>query len=148
MPLPGGSSGRNPEMQLRYAEEMRTRDPNTCSFCDNNSQHILGHVATHWIMSNLYPYELFDDMIVADHLLIVPKRHIVGISEFTDEERVDFLDTVSEYEEAGYTLFARAPINKAKSVTHQHTHLIKPDLDREPIQSLLYNRNPHVVKYT
>lgn len=131
-----------------YAEEMRTRNPDVCNFCDFTSQRILGNLATHWVIDNLYPYELYDDMVVEDHLLIVPKRHIVGISEFTDEERADFLDTVTEYEDEGYTLFARAPQNKAKSVTHQHSHLIKPDMSREPIQSLIYNRAPHVVKYT
>lgn len=148
MALSGGPSGRNPEMQAIYAEEMRTRDPNVCNFCDFASQRVLGTLATHWVIDNLYPYELFDDMVVSDHILIVPKRHIVGISEFTTEERVDFLDTVSEYEEEGYTLFARAPMNKAKSVTHQHSHMIKPNLDRDPIQSLIYKRAPHVVEYT
>lgn len=148
MALSGGPSGRNPEVQAIYAVEMRDRDPNVCNFCNHTTQRIIGNLATHWVIDNLYPYELYDDMVVSDHLLIVPKRHIVGISEFTDQERIDYLDTVAEYEDEGYTLFARAPQNKAKSVTHQHSHLIKPDMTREPIQSLMYNRTPHVVKYT
>lgn len=148
MALPGGPSGRNPKIQKIYAVEMETRDPNKCNFCELGSQRVIGYFATHAVIENLYPYELFDDMIVEDHLLIVPRRHIVGINEFTDEERTDFLDTVSEFEEEGYTLFARAPQNKAKSVVHQHSHLVKPDMSHDPIQSLLYNRAPHVVKYT
>lgn len=148
MALPGGPSGRNPEMQKQYAVEMATRNPDICNFCDLDSQRILGHFATHLVIDNLYPYELFDDMVVSDHILVVPRRHVFGVSEFTDEEREDWATTIAEYEEDGYTIFSRAAQNKAKSVAHQHTHLIKPNMELGAIESLMFNRAPHVVKYT
>lgn len=148
MALAGGPSGRNPEMQAIYAVEMATRNPDICNFCDLESQRVLGRFATHVVIDNLYPYELFDDMVVSDHILVVPRRHVFGISEFTADEREDYMDTIAEYEEDGYTIFSRAAQNKAKSVAHQHTHLIKPNMEVGAIASLMFNRAPHVVNYT
>lgn len=44
--------------------------------------------------------------------------------EFTDEEAKEILHIMTEYEKRGFSVYARAPKDTTRSVTHQHTHLI------------------------
>jgi|GEM_PF-763264 len=135
-----GPSCRNLETQLAYDKRMTTRDG--CEFCRIDEKTALSSKATCWVIRNIFPYILWDDLEVEDHLLMVPKRHVLGLNEFTEEERRDYFSVVDEYEDAGYSIYSRAPSNKAKSVAHQHTHLIKVDNSKPPIDYKLYVRKP------
>ena len=78
-----------------------------------------------WVAQNNFPYSVWDGCDVADHVMIVPKRHIEGVHVFTAAERQEFIDIVATYEARGYSFYARPPKSTQKSVAHQHTHLIK-----------------------
>ena len=49
----------------------------------------------------------------------------------------------AQADKEGYGIFARHDGNEAKTVAHQHTHLIKTV--GKPITHLLYVRKPHIL---
>ena len=53
------------------------------------------------------------------------------------------MDVIAEYEEQGYSVYARAPENKQKSVAHQHTHLIKTH--GKPKNMLFTSVKPYIL---
>jgi diadenosine tetraphosphate (Ap4A) HIT family hydrolase len=101
-----------------------------CSFCaidhpDNTVVKIVEQYDDFWVIKNAFPYALFDSIEVADHLLVVPKKHAESIAELDKHERQKLIEILSRYEALGYSIMARGPGNNAKSMFHQHTHLIK-----------------------
>jgi len=118
-----------------------------CDFCALTMEH--EHVFTEtnhfWIIGNLFPYDLWDDREVAEHLLIVPKQHTESVHTFCAEQKAEYVDIIGEYEVQGYSIYARAPSNKAKTVPHQHTHLIKLRGDAKRIR--IHNAKPYFLWY-
>jgi diadenosine tetraphosphate (Ap4A) HIT family hydrolase len=101
-----------------------------CSFCaidrpDNTINEIVEQDDDFWVIKNAFPYKLFDSIEVTDHLLVVPKKHIDSIAQLSQPERQKLIELLSRYEAKGYSIVARSPDNQAKSMAHQHTHLIK-----------------------
>lgn len=120
---------RSPRDVLRYyLLKKRSRLNDACSFCAFHSDHheqvllTLDHVH---VVRNIYAYKTWDGCPVEDHLMIVPRRHVVGLTELNQEERDEWFQYAEVYEKLGYSVYARAPKNSRKSVVHQHTHLIK-----------------------
>ncbi|MFZ2560119.1 MAG: hypothetical protein WAW91_00595 [Candidatus Nanoperiomorbaceae bacterium] len=114
-----------------------------CAFCDPNClQPLIEATELFWVIENAYPYAIFDEQGIADHLLIVPKRHVLGISEFTSAESREFMQLVSKYDRLGYSLYARANNSKSKSVSHQHAHLMK--LDGKTVKLNVTVRKPYI----
>lgn len=74
---------------------------------------------------NLYGYALWDGSPIEEHLLLIPNRHIDTISALEPSELAEWSQLARDYEHRGYSLYARAAQNKAKSVTHQHAHLVR-----------------------
>jgi ATP adenylyltransferase len=101
-----------------------------CSFCaighpDNTLNVIVEQDDDFWVIKNAFPYVVFDSIEVTDHLLVVPKKHVESITELEPDERQKLVEILSRYEARGYSFMARSPSNPAKSMPHQHTHLIK-----------------------
>ena len=116
---------RDPVVQAAY-DKLPKGDENACPFCNlDPSRKILEESDTYYIVANLMPYDLWDMHKVDEHLLLVPKKHISSIAELSEASRAEIMEALSSYEEKGYNIYARAAQNKTKSVTHQHTHLIK-----------------------
>lgn len=78
-----------------------------------------------YIVPNLTKYDLWELHDVVDHLLIIPKRHVVTLGELTNKERLAVMDQIAGYEAKGYNIYARGVGFIKRSVKHQHTHLIK-----------------------
>lgn len=57
--------------------------------------------------------------------MVIPKRHVVSLSELTPDEKKSYVDVVGAYDDNGYSVYARAPKNIIKSVVHHHTHLLR-----------------------
>ena len=76
------------------------------------------------IAKNLFGYQIWDGFEVEEHLLVIPKRFVEGINEFSKQEFDEFQKILAKYEAKGFSIYARAPKNKSKTVMHQHTHLI------------------------
>jgi len=99
-----------------------------CEFCqldiDKHSQ-VLRTTPSFKLIRNIFPYSVWDSQQVVDHLMIVPKQHTDTLKHLSDEQAAEFVQLISEYEEQGYNVYARAPKSSIKTVEHQHTHLIK-----------------------
>lgn len=61
------------------------------------------------------------------HLMVIPKKHVAHLSNLPATERHAIMDLIAKYEEHGYDVYLRSPVNPTRSVTHQHTHLIKTE---------------------
>ena len=77
-----------------------------------------------FIIANDFPYVRWLGQKVYSHLMLVPQRHVLGLSNLTPDERLDFMRAVSEYEAAGYTFYLRAQADPTRSVPHLHGHFL------------------------
>ena len=93
---------------------------------ERNSNQIIEQHDTMQILRNDFPYFHWDDFEVADHLMIMPIRHIGSLADFNKIEANDFFDVLQEYEAKHYSVYSRAPSNTSRTQVHLHTHLIKP----------------------
>lgn len=109
----------------------------SCPFCTLDDRPVLTHAGTMRVFPNKFPYEYWDNRGVVEHLLLVPTRHVESLSELTDTEKVEAMNLMARYEAEGYSVYWRSKTNTARSVSHQHTHLIKVD-----------NVSPHLAVYS
>lgn len=132
---------KNEKKYLRHIAHKQT-DCDFCNFSIQSEQVVAEHVRF-WLVINLFPYDMWDGMGVVEHLLLVPKRHVDSIAHFKPSESKEFVALLARYEAVGYSLYARAPQSTAKSIPHQHTHLIK--MNDKKVKALLYIRKPHML---
>lgn len=99
----------------------------SCEFCEFTPHHdqVLRDEDNFWVTRNIFPYTVWDSYFVDEHLMLVPKRHMDSIGKFNEQELMVFGKVLGEYEDNGYSVYGRSSTNGSKSVTHQHTHLIK-----------------------
>jgi ATP adenylyltransferase len=95
------------------------------------------------VVKNIYGYTVWELMDVQDHLMIMPKRHVESIFEFTKQEKTETIELIAEYEKKGYNTYARARDNIIKSVPHQHTHLIKTK--NKHARFFIFSRKPYFI---
>lgn len=95
------------------------------------------------MVKNIFPYDLWDTCGVKEHFMVIPKRHVDTISHFSNQEQKEYIGLIAKYEQSGYSIYARAPGSVAKSVHHQHTHLIK--LDNKKKKFVLFIRKPWLL---
>ena len=88
------------------------------------------------VINNLFPYDIWDGYAVKEHLLIIPKKHTKTIADFDSKGLQEYASLLAKYEAAGYSIYARSPQNKRKTVSHEHTHLLLLDYKR-PIRRLV-----------
>ena len=138
-----GSIVRNRAHQRAYNEYRKLKHPDTCQFCEftTDLDHVLIGHPHFWIVRNLFPYHIWDGSRTGEHLLVVPRRHIISIADFTQEEREEYMDLLADYETRGYSTYTRAPASGRKTVVHQHTHLIQVG---ESIRAQLFIDRPHI----
>ncbi len=118
-----------------------------CQFCAfiTDAEQVLVEHEHFWIVRNIFPYDVWDDYRVAEHLMLVPKRHVVSLADFSDSEKSEYMELIAAYEQRGYSIYSRTDLSPTKSVPHQHTHLIC--IDPRPINTLYYSNFPHVLIY-
>jgi diadenosine tetraphosphate (Ap4A) HIT family hydrolase len=97
-----------------------------CTFCDEkNLEKAIRQTDTVYVIPNRVKYDMFEGRRVLDHLLVVPKKHRESVSSFTAQEQQDIMGIIGDYEAQGYHFFGRGKQTITRSVTHQHTHLVK-----------------------
>lgn len=119
---------RNRKTQKRYYQHVSQKQPDApCEFCllHIGDGQVLEDRETFWLVKNIFPYTIWDNFYVDEHLMVIPKRHVDSIGSFTDKELKAYGKLLAQYEDDGYSVYGRAANNSAKSVAHQHTHLIK-----------------------
>ncbi len=115
-----------------------------CTFCTSaKSEPNITENDTMYVVANRVAYDLFEGYRVAKHLMIIPKQHRVSIAEFTPQEAQDYISIAGQFEAKGYSVYARGADSPTRSVTHQHTHLIK--LKGTAPKAIIYTAKPHIL---
>jgi diadenosine tetraphosphate (Ap4A) HIT family hydrolase len=115
-----------------------------CTFCnEDNLPRVTGENKTMFIMPNRVSYDMFEGRRVIDHLMVIPKRHAETVAEFSDQEKIDQMTIIGEYEARGYNTYARGVATISRSVKHQHTHLIK--LVDKKSKAVVFLSKPYVL---
>lgn len=138
---------------LHYSKTRRTyvklnkgdRQHRNCAFCDDPDlkNRIIQETETMMVIPNRVSYDLFEGRKVEDHLMVLPKRHNELIVDFTEQEQLELMRLIGEYEQKGYSTYARGWGSITRSVKHQHTHLIK--LENKIPTFSLFLRKPYVL---
>lgn len=116
-----------------------------CTFCTDPTLpvRVVRSTSTMQLLPNRTYYDVFEGLSVEDHLLIIPKRHLESINDFTPEEKLEMMDLIGEFECQGYSVYARGVGSISRSVKHQHTHLIK--LRNKRARIIFYLRRPYFL---
>jgi ATP adenylyltransferase len=114
-----------------------------CPYCNLDQRPILEETETMRVFPNKYPYDYWDNRGVIEHLLLVPNRHVERVEELTDAEKAEAINLMGKYEAAGYSVYWRNQDSSARSVPHQHTHLIK--LNNKSPSFVFYLKKPYLI---
>lgn len=142
-----GTTARRWANEKRYHKHKKAHKSSGCAFCalvDNpNSREVIEETAHCLIITNPFGYDIWDGCGVIEHFMIIPKKHTASLNDLSDEEKIDYMNQIARFEADGYSIYARSPGNKTKSVVHQHTHLIK--IDNKPKRWLIFLKKPHIL---
>jgi len=146
--LQKGPSNRRYTKEKAYISYRKSHHASGCDFCQfetNQAGDIVMATKHFLIVKNMFQYDIWDGCPVTEHLLVSPRRHVVSLNDFTDEEKLAYIQLISEWESKGYSIYARSDLDKTKSVPHQHTHLIR--LQGRPVKAMVYLHAPHMLLY-
>lgn len=62
---------------------------------------------------------------MSEHLLVIPKRHLLKVDEFSKSEQIDFAELLADQDNNGYSFYLRSHSDTYRSVGHVHGHLFK-----------------------
>jgi diadenosine tetraphosphate (Ap4A) HIT family hydrolase len=114
---------RKPNLDKKYAEYLELTAPKKqCAFCykkDMNYRNLDANLKHFWVIKPLAPYSYWDEREVIDHLIVIPIRHVIYLSELTNKESVEYLSLIKKYFKPDYSIFTR----NYGSVEHLHTHV-------------------------
>lgn len=133
---------RSIKTESLYQRHRRTEKKGICDFCELAEMRILKTYKYFRILNNRFPYSTWDSGEVANHLLLVPIRHVSGLFELKPEELKEYIILLFEFEKMGYDQFTRAGNNVGKSLSHAHTHLIK--VTQKKFNLFFFLRHPYV----
>lgn len=140
----GGPSDRTMKTQHAYnIYRQSSAFTGDCVYCSNGELDITDSHTNFWIVASKFKYEIWDDHPVTEHYLLIPKRHVVVMKDFTGDESTEYFRLLSQYESEGYSIYSRAPTDPARSVAHFHTHFLK--IGAAQVDAMVYLRKPHVV---
>lgn len=114
---------RDPAITAAYEKYKQTTSA-ACPFCELGDREIIAESESFVVLRALFPYKIWDECDVHEHLMVLPKRHLTKFSQLTAEESREVLQIFSDYEDRGYSIYARAPQDIMRSITHQHSHLL------------------------
>jgi diadenosine tetraphosphate (Ap4A) HIT family hydrolase len=134
---------RNRRTELLYKEHKNNNENKTCNFCEVKTEEIVKEFDYFKLIVNLFPYDIWDSTVVKTHYMLIPKKHIIGLSELGEEERIEYINLIADYESSGYSVYSRSSTSHMKSVIHQHTHLIKLGTKRKSF--VFYSKSPYLL---
>jgi len=131
--------------QKRYVDYRKIKPLERCDFCEfnNHSIEVVAEYDYFWIITNSFGYDIWDNMEVKEHLMIVPKYHTESISKLELNAITEYAKIIAKYDSDGYSFYARAAENESKSVPHQHTHLLKFNGKRKRL--MLFIEKPYLL---
>ncbi len=140
------TASRSIKEENQYRQYRRTHAGEKCPFCSIDYGHVQYVEETNQfkVIRNRIPYSIWDGQGVLDHLMITPKVHTDNLKGMDADAALEYIDLLSGYESQGYNVYARTPGSSIKSVTHQHTHLLKLDGDNK--RFVLVLRKPFYLR--
>ena len=116
-----------------------------CAFCADVGlpQRAVEQTDTMYVIPNRTSYDMFEGLRVDEHLMVIPKRHVETLDDFTDQEKLEAMSIAGNYEKQGYSVYSRGVGSITRSVNHQHTHLIK--LRNVRTRIFFFIRKPHIL---
>lgn len=138
---------RRKTTERSYKVYRKNKHPNVCDFCDFtvDSAQVEQEYEYFWLVRNMFSYDLWDNLDVLDHLMLVPKQHIESIGLLPEEALVEYARIIAKFESNDYSLYARSMKNVAKTIPHQHTHLLK--LGKTDKRFSIYFKKPYIFWY-
>ncbi|MCA9345714.1 hypothetical protein KC871_03835 [Candidatus Saccharibacteria bacterium] len=125
---------------LRYNKHKRA-----CALCAPEDFTIIEQTEYAVVVVNNYPYDIWEQSVVLEHLMVLPLEHKANLSELSPATQNDIMALLAAYETKGYNIYARSVNNKHRSVAHhQHTHLIK--IANDYARASLYIEKPYLLK--
>lgn len=129
----GNCMFRDRETQSRYEayisklkEQYGEQPP--CPFCgiESDDPAVVLEENSMYVIKNRFPYSTFDGQEVTEHLLLIPKRHIISLGGLALREKDDYFGLYAKLEDQGYSAMTRAPGANSRSIQgHVHTHQMK-----------------------
>lgn len=118
---------RSRKEEKTYKTYLKGIDHTGCVFCQiqAGSDQLVEETKYFKIIKNLFAYSIWDGQQVVDHLMIVPKTHTDTLANMTDSQKIEYVNLIEKYEKLHYNTYTRVPSSTVKSISHQHTHLIK-----------------------
>ena len=125
----------------------KTKNIKTCQFCSisEGNPELVEMTKSLKVITNKFPYSQWDSQGVVGHLMIEPKKHIDSLNDLSLEEAYEYLQLVSDYENKGYNIYARAPVSNRRTIVHQHTHLLK--LDGKSKKVIIFTHKPRIIYF-
>jgi diadenosine tetraphosphate (Ap4A) HIT family hydrolase len=120
-------------------------DTTLCMFCSIEDEAVVRNYEYFVIRRNAFPFDWFDMRRVTDHLMVIPKRCIDSIKDMTAEEKVEYVEILSEYEQLQYTAMLRHSTSSSKTIKHLHSHLLKRE-EGAVITSLSLTNSPYMLE--
>lgn len=137
---------RQKDKQIEYrAATHKGREENYCPFCNEEEDLTVFEGENFIIRKNKFSYDIWDSHEVEDHLLLMPREHLIDLNKFNDEMRLEYLKIVEKYMEQGYDSFTRSTQSGVRSQPHVHTHLIKTQGER--VKSFVLDSELGSVEY-
>lgn len=138
---------RRRSVEKAYEKHRANTKPRACNFCafHTDDGQVTREAKHFWIVKNIFGYDIWDSLDVHEHLMIVPKKHKDSLAHFSPAELKEYSELLAEYESDGYSIYSRAPQNKAKTIPHQHTHFLK--LGSQTKTMYLFLRKPYLLWY-
>lgn len=125
-------------------EFWKQRDRTDCALCDPGELIVIQEYPHSLLVHNKYPYDVWEGRKVIEHRMLLPKRHLPGFGQFSDDERSEVLNLIAEHEADGFDVYARGVGSAQKTVhAHQHTHLIK--VEPAAPKLLFYLAKPYLL---
>lgn len=131
-------------IKLSSKLDKKDKSEGGCPFCAAaNSSHPLRESKLFYIIKNRVAYDFFEGVPVRDHLMVIPKRHITTVADMSNDEKVEYVTLLGEYEKKDYAVYSRAVESGIRSVEHVHTHLLK--IPGKRVSWQLYIEKPYIV---
>lgn len=137
LPKPRHITGRLPSIDKAYSRQRIHQkqlygDNPPCPLCEDiANRQVIASTATMSIVKNDFPYYMFDGRTVSEHIMLLPKRHVAMLADFTPEETKEYWQLYQQYDRDGYNSMTRPTGNSRRSIPgHVHTHLFKLNNDR------------------
>ncbi len=135
---------RSRKENTTYNRYQAKQQGSLCVFCEINkkSPQFVTEGKYFKVIRNIFAYSLWDSQDVNDHLMLVPKKHVDSLAKLPSAAATEYVKLISDYEQKGYNIYARAPVSVIKTVVHQHTHFIKTS--GAPKRFVFLLRKPYV----